>query len=104
MRQHILNEIRRVATAREGLAPGRLSFERETEIKESEWRGIYWARQSDAVVEAGLSPNEKNSPLDQRFLFGKLARAFLHYGKVPTTAELRMYRQIDLRLSVAKHV
>jgi hypothetical protein len=94
MREYILAEIRRVA-ADQGKAPGRRVFERETGIKESEWRGVYWARWGDALVEAGLSANEKQARLDQDFFLEKLAQAFRHYGKVPSTIELRMYRKVD---------
>lgn len=95
MREHILNEIRRLAAANGGRAPGRSVFWRETGIRESAWRGIYWARWSDAVAEAGCSANELQGPLDEAHLLEKLAQAFRHYGRVPTTAELRMYRQVD---------
>jgi len=94
LRTQILNEIRRVATG-QGKPPGRRVFERETGIRESEWRGVFWARWGDALVEAGLSANEKQGQIQKEFILEKLAQAFRHYGRVPTTIELRMYRQVD---------
>jgi len=41
-RHDIIGEIRR--TARDGRALGKMAFERETGIKESDWSGKYWAR------------------------------------------------------------
>lgn len=91
----ILSEIKRVADAIGGAAPGRRVFERETSIRESEWRGVFWARWGDALVEAGLSANEKNAKLDTATFLAQIAQAFRHYGRVPTTIELRLYRQVD---------
>jgi hypothetical protein len=95
MREHILSEIRRVAAENGGQAPGRRVFARESGIKESEWRGVYWARWGDALVEAGFAANKRQAKLDQNVFLEKLVQAFRHFGKVPTTIELRMYRQVD---------
>ncbi|MCE9522813.1 MAG: GIY-YIG nuclease family protein [Alphaproteobacteria bacterium] len=94
-REHILEEIRRVAAANGGRAPGRQTFENETGIREGQWRGVYWARWGDALVEAGFSANEKISRLDQDTVMRKLSEAARHYRKFPTSAELRMYRKVD---------
>jgi hypothetical protein len=95
-REHILNEIRRLAAANEGRPPGKRFFEKETAIREAEWSGVYWARWSDVLVEAGFSPNKMQTRLDEDSVSEKLAQACRHYGKVPTFAELRLYRrQID---------
>ncbi len=94
LRSHIVAEIKRVA-AREGRAPGRVVFERETGIRVGEWQGVFWARWGDALVEAGFAPNEKNARLDPELFLEKLAQAFRHFGRVPTTIELRLYRQVD---------
>jgi hypothetical protein len=95
MREHILSEIRRLAAANGGRAPGQIAFSRETGIREHEWRGVYWARWGDALVAAGFEPNDKNRKLDSSFVLGKLADAARHYGKIPTVAELKMYRRLD---------
>lgn len=93
-REQVLSEIRRVA---EGLGkpPGRAAFERETGIRQSERRGVYWARWSDALAEAGLAANQWQRRLDPDFILRKMADAARHFGRLPTEAELRMYGRID---------
>ena len=91
MREQILKQIRDLTESRGGQPPGRRLFERETGMRQSVWRGVYWARWSDALVDAGFSPNAKNLAIDQSVFFEKLAAAFRHYGCVPTEAEFRMY-------------
>lgn len=107
MQDEIIAEIRRVAAAMGGKAPGRRTFERETGITESTWRGVYWARWGDALVAAGLSANEKQGKLDDDFVLRKLAEAFRQFSRTPTLIELRMYRQQDAEFpahnTLAKH-
>ena len=91
MRETIIAEIRRTAAEAGGKAPGRRSFERETGIAESTWRGVYWARWGDALIEAGLKANERQMKFDQEKLMERIAEAFRHFGRVPTLIELRMY-------------
>ena len=95
MRDLIISEIKRIAATTGGEPPGRSTFLRESGIKESAWRGRYWARWGDALKEAGFEPNELQTKTESTFLLSKLAESFRHYGKVPTTAELRMYRNVD---------
>jgi hypothetical protein len=95
VREIILNEIRRLAKASQGHAPGRLLFERETGIKTSEWLGRFWARWGDALTEAGFSPNEKQQRLDEDFFMKKMIEAFRFYRRVPTAAEFRIYARRD---------
>jgi hypothetical protein len=93
MRDQILNEIRRLAKTNGGRPPGSRLFETQSGIRESAWRGVYWARWNDAVVEAGLEPNTRQGSLDEQFCMMKYADACRHFGKVPTAMELRMYRR-----------
>jgi hypothetical protein len=93
MRDQILNEIRRLATVNGGRPPGSRMFEAESGIRESAWRGVYWARWNDAVAEAGLEPNIRQGSLDENFCLTKYANACRHFRKVPTAMELRMYRR-----------
>jgi Meiotically up-regulated gene 113 len=95
MREHIVDEIRRIAKANGGRPPGRRLFELETGIRTSEWYGVIWARWGDALAEAGFEPNQKQGKLSRQFLLEKCAQAFRHYGKAPTAIEMRMYSRLD---------
>ncbi len=95
MRELILLEIKRIAEANEGQAPGVQVFGSLTGIKEHEWRGVYWARWSDALAESGFKPNQFNAKADSNKYLQKLADALRHYQKFPTVAEQQLYRRID---------
>jgi hypothetical protein len=91
MRERILNEIKRLAAERDGIAPGKHVFQRETGITESEWYGKLWLRWNDAVIDAGLTPNEKQERISSDLVLDKYAEVCRHYGKAPSSAELRYY-------------
>lgn len=101
MRQFVLSEIRRLAAENGGQVPGAEKFNRITHLSHSYWKGEIWLRWSDAVREAGLTPNAKTSRLDDGQLLAELAAAIRKFGFIPTTAELRHYRK-SARLSVQK--
>lgn len=92
-RDFIINEIKR--TAEHGRALGKARFYNETGIKESDWYGIYWTKWSDAIIEAGFAPNEKQQSLPKQFMLSKLAEFALEIGKFPTTGELKMKARND---------
>jgi hypothetical protein len=92
VRDQILKEIKRLANANGGQPPGRATFKRETGIRVVEWHGVYWARWSDALVEAGFAPNAYREKLDTKLVFEKYIEAARHFGHLPTIAELKMYR------------
>lgn len=95
MRQHILNEIRRLAAAANGKAPGKMLFERETGIREHPWSGSLWARRSDAIVEAGLKKNVLQTRFDTTDVLAKIVDACRYYGRIPSIAEMKLYRIQD---------
>ncbi|MEM8836181.1 MAG: GIY-YIG nuclease family protein [Planctomycetota bacterium] len=94
-REHILSEIRRVADAFGGAAPGRKRFEAETGIRESDWCGVYFVRWSDAVAEAGLEPNELQKASHRDDLVDLLLSIAERLGRVPTYAELDLEHRRD---------
>jgi hypothetical protein len=95
MRDQILSEIKKLAASNGGKPPGVRAFEQATGITEGAWRGLYWARWGDAVREAGFEPNAFQGKHDRQFLLTKLAEACRHFGKMPTSMELRMYQKAD---------
>jgi hypothetical protein len=94
-KQHILDEIKRTAKANGGLPLGRLKFFTETEIKESDWKGVHWARWNDAVREAGVTPNKKTEAYDEEWLVEKLIALARELGHFRIFAELRMKSRND---------
>ncbi len=95
MREKILREIRRLARENDGRAPGHKIFVRETNIAEHHWRGKFWARWGDALIEAGFPPNEWTGRLDSEAVLTGVVAACRHFGRLPTQAEMKMYRNSD---------
>lgn len=94
-RTFIINEIRRLAAENGGQAPGHRAFLVQTGIREGEWLGTYWARWGDALIEAGFPPNEMQGRADRAELLKRLMTAVRHYNRVPTKAELMLFRSQD---------
>lgn len=69
---------------------GKLRFFKETGIKESDWSGKYWSKWSEAISEAGLTPNEKQGSFSDEYLLEKYAEFVIELGHLPTSAETRM--------------
>lgn len=91
----ILNEIHRTTGENGGVPLGRARFLAETGIRESDWRGKHWLRWSDAVREAGYSPQTKQQTLDNDFVLEKLAELVRDLGHYPVAAEIRMRARED---------
>jgi hypothetical protein len=94
VRDQILNEIKRLAKANDDQPLGVRAFERETGIREAAWRGIYWARWGDALIEAGYAPNEWQGKHDTDLVFKKFIEACRHFSRIPTVDELKMYGRL----------
>lgn len=92
-KQHIINEIHR--TAKDGKAIGQKLFFKETGIRVDDWRGKYWARWGDALVEAGYSANDWNHPHEEGYIFQSLLQLIRKLGKVPTKAEMQLERKLN---------
>jgi hypothetical protein len=78
------------------------AFERQTGIREAAWRGIYWARWSDALIEAGFSPNEFQEKHDTDYVLRKFVDACRHFSRIPTVDELKMYGRSQVGFPHAK--
>jgi hypothetical protein len=94
-KEHILSEIRRTAKQNGGEPLGMGRFATETGIRQSDWRGRYWARWGDALEEAGLQANQFNARLDDEAVLAHLILETRRLGHLPTTAELRLRRRED---------
>jgi Meiotically up-regulated gene 113 len=94
-RDHILQEVRRTAEANGGKPLGRSGFFAETGIKESDWKGRYWARWNDVVREAGYGPNALVEAMDDETMLDQLAGLALELGRIPVVAEMRMKKRAD---------
>ena len=108
MRDEIIREIRRLAVANDGKAPGQKLFARETGILEHHWRGNFWARWGDALAEAGYQPNEWNGRLDTQSVMDSVITVCRHLGRVPTRDEIDLYRKTDPSVprsaAIARHL
>ena len=72
-KEEILDSIRRLAKEDGGATPGMATFEARTGIRRDDWRGVHWRNWGDAVVEAGLTPNELTSRIDNDTLLRRYA-------------------------------
>lgn len=95
MRDHILSEIRRLAVVNGGQPPGSKLFLRETGIGDHHWRGKFWARWSDALTEAGFTPNQWVGRLDSETVLTGVILACRHYGRFPTMDEVGLHRATE---------
>ena len=89
-RQTIIAEIQRLAASGGGDAPGQRLFARETGIRVSDWKGRYWARWGDALIEAGLEPNKLIEAYPEAQLLETYALVARKLGHLPVEAELRL--------------
>ena len=94
-KEHILAEIRRVAQENNGVAPGQTRFERETGIKQSDWRGTHWTCWTDALKEAGYGGNAWTEAFDETYLVEKLVQLTKELGFFPTKAHIQLKRRRD---------
>jgi hypothetical protein len=92
-KEHILNEIRR--TANNGKAIGQKLFFTETGIKVEDWRGKYWARWGDALVEAGFAANDWTSAHDDKHIFESCLLLTRKLGRFPTKSEMQLERRLN---------
>ncbi len=94
-RASIIKAIQALAAQSDGVAPGQGRFEQATGISAGAWRGKYWARWSEALSAAGLTPNKSKDATPIQVALEHLARLALRVGHVPTYGEVRLARQAD---------
>lgn len=91
----ILQEIKRTAEANGGVPLGWRGFEQETGIKEYEWFGKLWARWSDALREAGFTPNQLQGAYEKTDLLDKYSKLAQELGRLPTSGDIRLKTRND---------
>jgi len=93
-KEHILLEIKRTAGENGGVPLGMDRFREATDIRKEDWLGIYWAKWSDAQVEAGLEPNQFGAPaFDEEWMLSRIAEYIRELGRYPTPAEFRLKKR-----------
>jgi len=88
-KKHIISEIVKTAKENNNIPLGVAKFETETGIKESDWKGKFWARWGDAVKEAGYTPNKLTSAYDETWLIEQLVLLVREIKKFPSNADIR---------------
>jgi hypothetical protein len=91
----ILNTIKKAAADNGGKCPTLRNFIQTTGIKERMWLGKYWARWSDAVKEAGVTPSHIIISYDASYLLQKITELILEIKKFPTGPEISLKRNSD---------
>jgi len=91
----IIKEIQRTAEANGGVPLGRERFLKETGIKDSAWSGKFWTKWSDAILEAGLLPNQMQTAFPDEVLLASYAALAIEIGRIPTSVELKMKARND---------
>jgi hypothetical protein len=86
----IINEIKQTAAANGGVPLGWRKFATETGIREPDWKGKLWARWSDAVREAGFTPNEMKEAYGESELLEKYAKLAQDLAHLPTVTDIML--------------
>jgi hypothetical protein len=89
-KDYILKEIARTAEENKGIPLGKQKFTTETGIKENDWSGKYWSKWSDAVREAGYTPNKMQSAYDENRLIEQVISFIREIKRLPTIPEFRL--------------
>ncbi|MBU4016728.1 hypothetical protein KKF69_04590 [Patescibacteria group bacterium] len=93
-KEDILKEIRLTAKNNGEVPLGKRRFGDQTGIEEYDWQK-YWPRFSDAIREAGFSPNKLITAYDDTYLFEKFILPMRDLNKWPIKGDLRVKRNSD---------
>jgi hypothetical protein len=94
-KDRIIAEIRRTTAENGGVPLGQDRFSAETGISVGVWRGKYWVRWSEAVTEAGYSPNSLSVAHPEETVIISLIKLIRENRRFPVYAELRMAKNRD---------
>ncbi len=88
-KEYILEQIRKIALESGGKPPGLAKFSKMTGIKTSKLQGTLWPRWSDALLEAGYTPNTLNSGYSEAYLLECIAELTREIGRLPKKLDLK---------------
>jgi hypothetical protein len=95
-KDYIISEIKRTAQNNDDAPLGIDRFREETGIEKKDWYGIYWAKWSDAQIEAGLVPNQFSTPaFEKEWVIEKVISLIRELGHFPTRPEFKLKRRKD---------
>ncbi|TAK99415.1 MAG: GIY-YIG nuclease family protein [Rhodospirillaceae bacterium] len=94
-KQQIVDEIKRVAAAQKGKAPGVHLFQRETGIRKADWYPNLWLRWGDALKEAGFAPNQLQAAISPEVAIEKMVVLIKELGRFPVEGEIRLRSKSD---------
>ena len=94
-KEHILQEIKRTTEENSGVPLGWRKFVQETGIREADWLGKHWARWSDAIREAGYSPNQMTVGYDESFLCERFIELARELKRLPVKGDFLMKARRD---------
>jgi hypothetical protein len=91
----ILAEIKRTAGDNGGIALGRERFEKATGITQNDWYGKFWSKWSDAVREAGCTPDVYQQAYSTDEIVRSLVLLTRELERFPVHGELRLKARKD---------
>jgi hypothetical protein len=89
-RDHVLAEIRRTTSSNSGIPLGYQGFASATGIARHQWHGKFWSKWSDAVKEAGFTPNLFKAAVPEGQLLEYLANLTRELGRYPIDADFKI--------------
>lgn len=94
-KDQIIEAIQRTTRENGGVPLGIARFTAATGISIHDCVGVYWAKWSDALVEAGFPPNELNPAYNEDRMMQQYAELAVELGRLPTKADMQMKRRRD---------
>lgn len=89
-KQEIIAAIKQTASENHGKPLGMEKFAKITGISVHIWRGRYWHRWNDALMEAGFEKNELSKAYDDLFMIESLISLIRKIKHFPISSEFRM--------------
>jgi len=94
-KQLILEQIKLIATASSGRAPGWQAFAATTGARQADWYPHIWLRWGDALTEAGYARNEYRTRMSDDFVLEKYIELARDLKRIPIAGEIRRRAKDD---------